>query len=116
MQNRAHSEVSPLRQGQRILAAAPWEAYLLSVSGFPVPEPERAHILQFVAALVDVLESAHAFRSVVFLQANHLHLGDAYQRLQRNARTWLPEMGVGIWPDRGPVQPWTRDEFEELEP
>jgi hypothetical protein len=25
-------------------------------------------------------------------------------------------MGVGIWPDRGPVQPWTRDEFEELEP
>jgi hypothetical protein len=114
--NRAHPEISPLGPARRILAAEPWEAYLLSVSGFPIPEPERARILQFVATLVDVLEKAHAFRSVVFFQANHLHLEDAHQRLHRNARTWLPEMGVGIWPDRGPVRPWTRDEFEELEP
>jgi hypothetical protein len=116
MDEMARSEVSPLGQGRRILAAAPWEAYLLSVSGFPIPEPERAHILQFVAALADVLESVHAFRSVVFLQANHLHLDDAYQRFQRNARAWMPELGVGIWPDRGPIRPWTRDEFEQLEP
>jgi hypothetical protein len=111
-----HSGVSPLGDRLRILTAAPWEAYLVSVSGFPVPKRERAQILRFLTALVDMLESVHAFRSVLFLQANHLHLEDAYQRLQRNARTWLPELGVGIRPDRGPIRPWTRDEFEQLEP
>jgi hypothetical protein len=102
--------------GRTLTSATPWEAYLLEVSTFPISEPERAATLRFLCMLVDILERKHGLRTVVFLQANQLYLENGERTLQRMARAWLPELGVGIFPDRGPMQPWTREEFEELEP
>lgn len=36
--------------------------------------------------------------------------------LRENARTWMPEFGVGIWIDQPPPMKWTRDEFKEAAP
>jgi hypothetical protein len=51
----------------------------------------------------------------VFLQVNHLgKAGSA--RLVERTREWMPEMGLGVWPDRDPPTLWTHADFADLGP
>jgi hypothetical protein len=92
----------------------PWEAYLLRVSGFPMPEPELTPVKELLRELTAVLAKEHRLSSEVLVQFAQLHLGDGYLRLSAHGREWLPEVGLGVWPDRDPPTLWTVGYFASL--
>jgi len=93
----------------------PWEAVFLPVSAFPIPAEKMAPLRKLVGACRQAFLKRGQLPSEVFLQTNRLgKLGSA--RLVRHAREWMPELGLGVWPDQPPpVLPSSAD-FEDLGP
>jgi hypothetical protein len=90
------------------------DAYMLPVSGFPIPEGE----LHGARWLLDVLTSELTTRKGavidVFLQL--FQFSGAKDQLHRSAPRWRPKLGLGVWPDREPPSLWTREDFLKLMP
>ena len=92
----------------------PWEAYLLPVTDFPIPEeeldPARRFLQRFSAA------SLQRWKLVaeVGFQVAQLHLKDGPSRLAQHGREWIPAVGLGVWPDREPPRGYTDEDFTEL--
>ena len=96
--------------------SAPWEGHLLSVSGFPVPEPELSSAQLFLQNLSGTLAGQGGLASEVFVQFNQLHRGDGPARLAANVRAWMPQSGLGAFPDEPPPAGYTKEDFEDLAP
>lgn len=94
----------------------PCEAFLFPVSGFPIPDQELAPAEMLVGNLASMVESANGLHSEVFIQVEQFDDEDARLVYRRYARDWIPEIGLGVWPDRDPPKAWTREEFSNLGP
>jgi len=99
-----------------LVAQPPWEAYWLPLSGFPVPEHEVAPLREFLRALTGSLMKAQGLSLEVLIQFNQVYLGDGPSRFSDHAREWMPQQGLGIWPDRDPPTLWSLQDFERLAP
>jgi hypothetical protein len=97
----------------QLALAAPWEAFLLPVSEFPVPEPECALLRPLLAQFTAIAMQRWQLSQEVFIQLEQFQNLDARNIYVRRAPEWMPEMGLGVWPDRDPPASWTREEFEE---
>ena len=102
--------VTPVYAGDR------WEAWLVPVDRFPIPPEERAGVQNFVDRLVALVCLHEKLTPEFFLQFNQLHHENGPRRLSEHGRTWMPQLGLGIWPDRDPPTLWTAEEFRELAP
>jgi len=94
-------------------AGKPWEAYLLPVSSFPAAKEESSRLIWFFNRFSTFLGPQH-LASEVFVQANELELGDGADRFSQHAPQWVPQTGLGVWPDRKPPEFWNRGDFEKL--
>jgi hypothetical protein len=99
-----------------IPTSAPWNAYFLQVSSFPVPEGELPLVTSFLRGLGIALARLSKLNSMVFIQLEQLHLGDGFARFTQHAREWMPEVGLGVWVDRDPPAVWTGEDFMDLGP
>jgi hypothetical protein len=99
-----------------IPAPPPWEAFLLPVSGFPVPEQELSPVRGWLVKLTAALAKEWGLSVEVLIQLSQLHLGDGTVRLSDHGREWLPAVGLGVWPDREPPTLWTPEYFGSLGP
>lgn len=80
---------------------SPWDAMFLRVPEFPIPQREMPPFRKFWSACHQAFLKGGRLTFEVFLQANHLgKIGSA--RLVRHAREWMPEVGLGVWPDQPP--------------
>jgi hypothetical protein len=108
-----------IKQGSIILkpiaAPSPWQAFLLPVSGFPIGENEIGSLCEFVRALSIHTLAEWNLSLEAFLQYSQIVLGDGRARLVANGREWIPEMGLGVWPDREPPSLWTMADFENAD-
>jgi hypothetical protein len=97
------------------LLARPLEAYLLPVSGFPVPpvelEPVKTLLRKVTARLIEMWR----FSLEVFIQFENLQLAQGTARLCERARFWMPTVGLGVWPSRPAPTLWTRADFQDLD-
>jgi len=95
--------------------STPWEAVFLPVSEFPVPEEKMLPIRKLWGACRQAFLKGGELPSEVFLQTNHLgRVGSA--RLVDHAREWMPDLGLGVWPDREPPRLRTHADFQDLGP
>jgi len=99
-----------------VKAAAPWEAYLLPVSGFGIPEEELIPVKAFLQQLTATLLQDGSLSLEVFIQLMQLHWGGGPERLAAHGREWLPMLGLGVWPDREPPRFWTMEDFKNVTP
>ena len=95
---------------------APWEGFLVRVSGFPLPEQEVEPLQRLLRSLTAEAASQWNLNVEVFIQLSQLHLGNGEKRLPVYGREWIPETGLGVWPDREPPTLWTMEEFESAKP
>src|SRR5215475_3369712 len=93
-----------------------WDTYFLRLSQFPISSEELPPVQHSVQAVLNLAEAELRLHPSVFLQSNHFHLTGSHRMLQQNARSWKPELGIAVWPDRGRIMPWTREHFENHEP
>jgi hypothetical protein len=90
------------------------EVFLLPVSAFPVPDVELTEIRRILRLLNSEIYGSGDLNCEVFIQMAHLHVGDGGARLSRNARYWMPQMGLGVWPDREPPALYTPEEIQNV--
>lgn len=95
-------------------SARPYEAYILPVSQFPVPELERLALRDFLDALSAVMRQTFRLRSEIFLQLNQLRLDGGPRILEQHAAEWMPLGGLGVWPDRESTRVWKPEDFMNL--
>jgi hypothetical protein len=101
----------------RVLQApTPWSAFVIELSGFPLPEPERALLEPLLGRMVESAAKRWRLQSEVFLELEQMKGLECRYTVADNGKAWLPEVGLGVWPDRDPPAPWTREEIENLRP
>jgi len=107
--------LTPILQNGSGAKNGPWEAVFWAVSRFPIPAEEIAPLRKLVGAFRQAFLKRGQLPSEVFLQTNRLgKLGSA--RLSRHAREWMPELGLGVWPDQPPPALPSAADFEDLGP
>lgn len=99
-----------------IYAERNYEAYLLPVSGYPIPPREFERIESLVAAFCTSASKKWNLFSEVFMQLEQLDSDGCRQAFSGNARRWLPQTGLGVWVDRAPPCKWTKEETSNIIP
>jgi hypothetical protein len=94
----------------------PWDAVLLPVSAFPIPKEELAGVATFVRKLGANVAGAQRLSSETFIQVEQSDDIECRRMYSQRAREWIPEVGLGVWPDREPPVAWTQEEFMSLLP
>ena len=97
----------------RRLPMAAGEGYLLPVTKFPIPEQEFSRVREFFQALQAQLASRWDLSPEVFIQLEQFEDDQPREVFYRHAQQWIPEVGLGVWPDREPPRVWTLEEFTE---
>jgi hypothetical protein len=93
-----------------VCAPRPWAAYVVPVSGFPLAEKDVEPLRRWLGQLTNAAAKRWSLFSEVFLQITQIHIGNGERRLPLYGRQWIPETGLGVWPDREPPALWTMDE------
>ena len=101
---------------QTVTVLPPWEAFLLPISVFPIPEGELDLVRRFLGRFTAALSEEWSLSSEVFLQLEQIPERESRTRFAENGRNWMPEVGLGVWPDRDPPAIWTEAEFMGGEP
>jgi hypothetical protein len=99
-----------------VSVAENYEAYVLPVSGYPMPHAERDRVDSFVRAFCAVAAKRWSLSPEVFMQLEQLDTEGCRETFGDNARDWLPQTGLGVWVDRDPPQKWTEAELANIVP
>ena len=99
-----------------VRADGPYEAYVLPVSGYPMPQAELERTRNFLQAFCAAASKRWNLFSEVFMQLEQLDAEGCRESFSANARAWLPQAGLGVWVDREPPQKWTPAELANLVP
>jgi hypothetical protein len=91
-------------------------AYLLPAGNYPVPAAERESYLEILARMETALYRFPSGSQETLLQMWKLHHEGASKQLSKNGKSWVPVVGVGVWPNKPPPAVWTREEFEAFVP
>ncbi len=95
---------------------SPWQAMLLSVSAFPVPMEDRGKVKSVIHQLAVAMRAKLGLSSEIFVQVEQSDDPEARSLYNRHAQEWIPEIGLGVWPDREPPHPWSKEEFMNIVP
>lgn len=88
----------------------PYEAYLLPVSGFPIPKEELGLIDSFLRDFGGLAIDRLRLSNEVFLQLEQMETDEPRHVVAANGKDWMPEPGLGVWVDREPPRKWTWEE------
>jgi hypothetical protein len=93
-----------------------WNAGILKVSALPISAREEADFRAAAQILYERLETEHRDSvQEVFFQFHAFNPGHDVELLMKYGPNWMPDFGLGIWPEREPPRLWTKEEFEEME-
>jgi len=93
-----------------------YEAYLLPVSGYPMPQTEFDQTGGFLRVFCNATAQRWSLTSEVFMQLEQLDAAGCREAFQDNAGMWIPQAGLGVWVDRDPPQKWTEAELANIVP
>ena len=97
-------------------APEPFSCFLIPVNEFPIQRELRERVFQFVEPFVAAVHKAETLQPEVFLQFTQIHHENGPVTLSKHGSEWLPQLGLGVWPDREPPKMWTMEEFQNLAP
>lgn len=112
----ASTESRPQLILKALRAPSPWQAFVLPVSGFPLPEPECSRLAQLLGKIGEAAVKRWNLFPEVFLEIEQMKGLECRYHFADHGREWLPEVGLGVWPDRDPPALFTREEFENWIP
>lgn len=96
-------------------APAEWESWVAGISEQPVRDSSSKALRAWFCRLVEDSLKTSGLSAEIALQINELHLNEGAEILEENCVKWLPQMGLGIFPDQDPPRPWTPEDFEAVE-
>jgi uncharacterized protein (DUF736 family) len=105
---------TPYKAGVSLLklrSPSPWLSCLLTTGEFPLDQPLAAGLWTVLSRLCTEVARAQGLTRETFIQLWRLPLGDAADRFNAGAPNWMPEIGLGVWPNRKPPARWTKETF-----
>ncbi|HTF45762.1 MAG TPA: hypothetical protein VK641_17780 [Terriglobales bacterium] len=75
----------------------------------------RAPLHHALLVAVDRLRGVPSLELSTWLLMDSLHKDGAVRELSRHGREWMPEFGLGIWPNREPPRMYQDSDFLDLE-
>ncbi len=91
----------------------PWIAGLLP-RGFPLETKARGKLFAFVSGIAQSIRETRPASRATWLQMHAFPIDGSISRLlSANGRQWMPESGLGVWPDREPPRLWTPADFTD---
>ncbi|MFZ0964841.1 MAG: hypothetical protein WAO35_28625 [Terriglobia bacterium] len=88
----------------------PYSAVQIQIDHFPLPDEVAPKVRDLLNGLVRAA-SANGMTADTFLQNEFLANGR--DQFNQHLREWVPESGLGVWPDRPPPELWkTTDIFK----
>jgi hypothetical protein len=99
---------------KRVIVPSPWDAVLLPVSAFPMPDNEPSAIGSFIRMLEISEAASHTLSVETFIQVEQSDGVECRRLYFEHARQWMPEVGLGVWPDREPPASHSRQEIMSL--
>ncbi len=110
-------EVNPKTvQIQLLPSRAGWEVYRLPVSQFNIPTEECTRLYSAVRRIRDALVRERSLHHEAFIQLEQFEEKEARTIFAAHSKEWIPEIGLGVWPDRDPPAVWTKEEFRSAPP
>jgi hypothetical protein len=94
----------------------PFEAALVEVKAFPDHEEASSFIRSELLPWLRGLRHEHNLHLAVWIQGENLHEGNAADLVREHGAYWLPDTGLGVWPDREPPRLWIAEDFQDLDP
>ena len=88
---------------QAVSVPQPYYAVQVEVGSYPLSNGISPKVSAFLASLVAAV-GAGGLTEDVFLQSEYLKNGR--DQFTSHIREWLPESGLGVWPDRAPPDLW----------
>jgi hypothetical protein len=96
--------------------ALPWECFLLPVSAFPLQDEEVSTAGTFLKDITSEVSARWQLASEVCVQVEQSDETEYRLLHAKHAAKWIPEVGLGVWPDREPPAVWTKEEFMNVAP
>jgi len=93
-----------------------WDCYLCALPKFPVPVSKRPALAKLLAGLSSEIGKRFSLQLCTLLQFLQLQNDKGSDILTENGKRWLPEMGLGIWPDRDPPRQFDKKSFFSFPP
>ena len=81
-----------------VKAPAPWRAFRLELSAFPLSGPSRAALNFLIAKLIHAVSESHGLQPTLWLDTAELHRDGGARLFSGNARRWSPTMGFAFDP------------------
>ncbi len=101
---------------KRIASPPEWEALLLPVDAFPIPDVKQIFASEsLINAIVTAATGQWRLSLESFVQVEQSDAKECRAILAKYAPEWIPDVGLGIWPDREPPAAHTQDEFLKLQ-
>jgi hypothetical protein len=82
----------------------PWHLYLLKTSKAPLAGDELARLRGVVSAVQRAATTGWNLTPQTFLQIWKISVEGSPALYEANLATWLPSVGLGVWPNRKPPQ------------
>jgi hypothetical protein len=90
--------------------------YLLESAAYPVPLEQRAQYLYCFDQLDNALTARYRKPAEPMLLMSQLHVEGASENLSKYGASWMPEIGVAVWPHKPPPAIWSKEEFQSFVP
>jgi len=93
----------------------PWCCLFIPLPSLPLKQHQRSGVRDTVEKIVGYLRGCAPLHLTTWLLMDSLHKDGAVRELSRNGRHWMPDFGLGIWPDREPPRMYEDRDFLDLE-
>src|SRR5579884_1417616 len=97
-------------------APGPFDAALVETGRFPDHEETPEFVRNELRPWLRKLAHEHSLQPAAWIQGADLHEGNAADLVRKHGAQWIPETGLGVWPDREPPRLWSAEDFHELDP
>ncbi|HEX3436269.1 MAG TPA: hypothetical protein VHT24_05830 [Pseudacidobacterium sp.] len=94
------------------------EAAWLRLTKLPLDKDLRGRLIEIldaIHAMVEKITQQHILYDV-YLQMTQLERPSGALVISKNASRWTPGLGLGVWPDREPPQPLSKEDFFNTPP
>lgn len=102
-----------LRIDEKIAASEHWQAWLLPLPAFPVPEKRIESYRASVQKFAETLVQEYQMRGALALQLWKLSGKLGGDLLQQHLDDWPSDLGFGVWPDRDAPAGWNEDSIQD---
>jgi hypothetical protein len=109
----AETEKKPLWKTNWIDVPRPWYAVHIALPSVPLESSLRPELREKLSLVMAALRKDSNLQLSTWLLLDTLHENNEVRKIAANGRRWIPDVGLGVWPDREPPRMWSDADLKD---